>query len=32
VLNLTFAGDRIAAIDVVADQDQLKALDLSTLP
>jgi RNA polymerase sigma-70 factor (ECF subfamily) len=31
VLNLTFAGDRIAAIDVVADQDQLKALDLSTL-
>ena len=31
VLNLTFAGDRIAAIDVVADPDQLKALDLSTL-
>ena len=32
VLNLTFAGDRIAAIDVVADPDQLEALDLSTLP
>jgi RNA polymerase sigma-70 factor (ECF subfamily) len=31
VLNLAFAGDRIAAIDVVADPDQLKALDLSTL-
>jgi len=31
VLNLTFAGDRIAAIDVVADPDQLKALELSTL-
>ena len=32
VLNLTFAGDRIAAIDVVADPDRLGALDLSTLP
>ena len=32
VLNLTFAGDRIAAIDVVADPDRLEALDLSTLP
>ena len=32
VLNLTFADDRIAAIDVVADPDQLEALDLSTLP
>ena len=31
VLNLTFAGDRIAAIDVVADPDRLEALDLSTL-
>ena len=31
VLNLSFAGDRIAAIDVVADPDQVKALDLSTL-
>ena len=31
VLNLTFAGDRIMAIDVVADPGQLKALDLSTL-
>ena len=32
VLNLTFADDRIAAIDVVADPDRLEALDLSTLP
>jgi RNA polymerase sigma-70 factor (ECF subfamily) len=32
VLNLTFAGDRIASIDVVADPDRLEALDLSTLP
>jgi hypothetical protein len=32
VLNLTFAGDRIAAIEVVADPDRLGALDLSTLP
>jgi RNA polymerase sigma-70 factor (ECF subfamily) len=32
VLNLTFAGDRIAAIDVVADPDRLEALDLSALP
>jgi RNA polymerase sigma-70 factor, ECF subfamily len=32
VLNLTFARDRIAAIDVVADPDRLEALDLSTLP
>lgn len=32
VLNLTFASDRIAAIDVVADPDRLEALDLSTLP
>ena len=32
VLNLTFAGDRIAAIDVVADPNRLEALDLSTLP
>ncbi|MBI2736933.1 MAG: sigma-70 family RNA polymerase sigma factor [Rhodospirillales bacterium] len=32
VLNLAFAGDRIAAIDVVADRDRLGALDLSTLP
>src|ERR671913_45707 len=32
VLNLTFAGDRIALIDVVADPDRLEALDLSTLP
>jgi RNA polymerase sigma factor (sigma-70 family) len=31
-LKLTFAGDRIAAIDVVADRDRLEALDLSTLP
>jgi RNA polymerase sigma-70 factor (ECF subfamily) len=31
VLNLTFAGDRIAAIDVVADPDRLEALDLSAL-
>lgn len=31
VLNLTFASDRISAIEVVADPDQLKALDLSTL-
>jgi len=32
VLNLTFAGDRIAKIEVVADRDRLRALDLSTLP
>jgi len=32
VLNLTFAGDRIAAIEVVAEPDRLEALDLSTLP
>ena len=32
VLNLTFTGDRIAAIEVVADPDRLEALDLSTLP
>ena len=32
VLNLAFAGDRIASIDVVADPDRLEALDLSTLP
>jgi len=32
VLGLTFAGDRIAAIEVVADPDRLGALDLSTLP
>jgi RNA polymerase sigma-70 factor (ECF subfamily) len=32
VLNLTFAADRIAAIEVVADRDRLGALDLSTLP
>lgn len=32
VLNLAFAGDRIAAIEVVADPDRLGALDLSTLP
>lgn len=32
VLNLSFAGDRIAAIEVVADRDRLGALDLSTLP
>ncbi|MPZ30825.1 MAG: sigma-70 family RNA polymerase sigma factor [Rhodospirillales bacterium] len=31
-LSLTFAGDRIAAIEVVADRDRLEALDLSTLP
>src|SRR5882672_10685535 len=28
VLNLTFAGDRIASIDVVADPDRLEGLDL----
>ncbi len=32
VLELTFAGDRIAAIEVVADRDRLGALDLSILP
>ena len=32
VLNLTFAGDRIVTIEVVADRDRLGALDLSTLP
>jgi RNA polymerase sigma-70 factor, ECF subfamily len=32
VLNLTFTGDRIASIEVVADPDRLEALDLSTLP
>jgi RNA polymerase sigma-70 factor, ECF subfamily len=32
VLNVTFAGDRIAAIEVVADRDRLGALDLSILP
>jgi RNA polymerase sigma-70 factor (ECF subfamily) len=32
VLNLTFAGGRIASIEVVADRDRLGALDLSTLP
>jgi RNA polymerase sigma-70 factor (ECF subfamily) len=32
VLNLAFAGDRIAAIEVVADRDRLGALHLSTLP
>jgi RNA polymerase sigma-70 factor, ECF subfamily len=32
VLNLTFADDRIAAIEVVAEPDRLEALDLSTLP
>jgi RNA polymerase sigma factor (sigma-70 family) len=32
VLNLTFVGDRIAAIEVVAEPDRLEALDLSTLP
>lgn len=32
VLKLAFAGDRIAAIEVVADRDRLGALDLSTLP
>lgn len=31
-LKLTFASDRIAAIEVVADRDRLGALDLSTLP
>jgi RNA polymerase sigma-70 factor, ECF subfamily len=31
VLNLTFADDRIAAIEVVADRGRLEALDLSTL-
>ena len=31
-LKLTFAGDRIAAIDVVADPDRLGALELSTMP
>jgi RNA polymerase sigma-70 factor, ECF subfamily len=31
VLHLTFAGDRIAAIEVVAEPDRLEALDLSTL-
>ena len=31
VLNISFAGDRISAIEVVADPDRLKALDLSTL-
>lgn len=31
-LKLTFAGDRIAAIEVVADPGRLGALDLSTLP
>jgi RNA polymerase sigma-70 factor (ECF subfamily) len=31
VLNLTFAGDRITAIDVVADPGRLGALDLSAL-
>jgi RNA polymerase sigma factor (sigma-70 family) len=31
-LKLTFAGDKIAAIEVVADRDRLGALDLSTLP
>jgi RNA polymerase sigma-70 factor (ECF subfamily) len=31
VLNLTLDGDRIAAIDVVADPGRLGALDLSTL-
>jgi RNA polymerase sigma-70 factor, ECF subfamily len=31
VLNLTFDGDRISAIEVVADPDRLKALDLSSL-
>jgi RNA polymerase sigma-70 factor (ECF subfamily) len=31
VLNLTFASDRIAAIEVVADPERLEALDLSTL-
>lgn len=32
VLELTFAGDRIAAIDTVADPGRLEAMDLSTLP
>lgn len=32
VLALTFAGDKIAAIEVVADRDRLGALDLSILP
>lgn len=31
VLDLTFAGDRISAIEVVADRDRLGALELSTL-
>lgn len=31
VLNLTFTGDRISAIEVVAEPDRLEALDLSTL-
>jgi RNA polymerase sigma-70 factor, ECF subfamily len=31
VLNFSFAGDRISAIEVVADPDRLKALDLSSL-
>jgi hypothetical protein len=32
VLRLTFSGDRIAAIDIVAEPGRLEALDLSTLP
>jgi RNA polymerase sigma-70 factor (ECF subfamily) len=31
VLNLAFAGGRIAAIDVVADPGRLGALEMSTL-
>jgi RNA polymerase sigma-70 factor (ECF subfamily) len=32
VLKLSFTGERIAAIEVVADRDRLGALDLSVLP
>jgi RNA polymerase sigma-70 factor, ECF subfamily len=32
VLRLTFSGDRISAIDIVAEPGRLEALDLSTLP
>ena len=31
VLNLTFTGDRISAVEVVADRDRLGALEMSTL-
>ena len=31
MLNLAFSGDKIAAIDVVAEPERLKTLDLSAL-